>query len=494
MVIYELWSGDSDKIALRDPVRDISISYRELRQAVEAGAERLAGAGVGPGDRVVVTAWTGIEATVGFLAILGAGATALPVSAALTTAELERHARDLRPGYALVHDADGARSAYEAMGVRVAGIDLARPAATGTAATGTAEGGALPHSRPQPREDAIALILQTSGTTGGPKSVPLTQGNLAASTATIAAGYQLGPGDTAFCMMPLFHVHGLIGIALTTLASGGTVVMPSRVPMNAFWSLMAENEITWVSAVPTMLARIPAGRQREHRLRFIRSASSPLPPTLAARLEQDTGVPVVEAYGMTEATHQLASNPLPPGVRVPGSVGVATGTEISIVDPEWAHLPSGETGEVVVRGASITTGYLDNPEANAASFRDGWFRTGDLGQLSDAGYVRLVGRLKEMINRGGEKISPREVDEALLTHPGVVEAATYGVPDEKYGEAVQAVVVVREGVESKALIEHCRGQLAPFKIPRVIHIVDSIPKGPTGKIQRNLLSKALDGR
>jgi oxalate---CoA ligase len=485
MGIYELWSGDSDKIALRDPVRGISISYRELRQAVEAGAQRLTGAGVGPGDRVVVTAWTGIEATVGFLAILSAGATALPVSAALTPAELERHTRDLRPGYALVHEADRARSAYEAMGVRVAGIDLARPAAGATAKDG---------SLPPPHDDAIALILQTSGTTGGPKSVPLTQANLAASTATIAATYQLGPSDTAFCMMPLFHVHGLIGIALTTLASGGTVVMPSRVPMSAFWRLLAEHEITWVSAVPTMLARIPGGPQHEHRLRFIRSASAPLPPTLAARLEQDTGVPVVEAYGMTEATHQLASNPLPPGVRVPGSVGAATGTEISIVDPEWVHLPPGETGEVVARGASITYGYLDNPEANAASFRDGWFRTGDLGQLSDAGYVRLVGRLKEMINRGGEKISPREVDEALLTHPGVVEAAAYGVPDEKYGEVVQAVVVAREGVESKVLIEHCSGHLAPFKIPRVIHIVDSIPKGPTGKIQRNLLSQALDGR
>jgi acyl-CoA synthetase (AMP-forming)/AMP-acid ligase II len=485
MGIYELWSGDDDKVALCDPVRGISISYRDLRQAIHAGAEQLIAAGVCPGDRVVVTAWTGIEATVGFLAILGAGATALPVSAALTPAELERHTSDLRPSYALVHDADRARSAYETMGVRVCGIDVARAAATATPKAS---------SLPTPLDDAIALILQTSGTTGGPKSVPLTQANLAASTATIAATYQLGPGDTAFCMMPLFHVHGLIGIALTALASGGTVVMPSRVRISAFWSLMAEHGITWVSAVPTMLARIPEGPQHEHRLRFIRSASSSLPPTLAARLEKDTGVPVVEAYGMTEATHQLASNPLPPGDREPGSVGVATGTEISIADPEWAHLPSGEIGEVVVRGASITSGYLDNPEANAASFRDGWFRTGDLGQMSDTGYVRLVGRLKEMINRGGEKISPREVDEALLTHPGVIEAATYGVPDEKYGEIVQAVVVARAGVESKALIEYCSGHLSPFKVPRIIHIVDSIPKGPTGKIQRNLLSQALDGR
>jgi acyl-CoA synthetase (AMP-forming)/AMP-acid ligase II len=481
--VYELWSGNDAKTALLDPLRNISISYGELRRIVDTGASRLVQAGIRPGDRVVVTAWTGIESTVGFLCILRAGATALPVSAALTSSELERHARDLHPSHALVHQADGPRSAYEAMGVPVSGIDIDSSPADAIAANS---------SLPPMRDDAIALILQTSGTTGGPKSVPLSQANVAASTATIAATYECGPGDTAFCMMPLFHVHGLVGVALTTLASGGTVMMPSRVRMSAFWELMAEHEITWVSAVPTMLASIPKGPQREHRLRFIRSASSSLPPTLAARLESDTGVPVLEAYGMTEATHQLASNPLPPKARVPGSVGVATGTEISIVDSDWSHLPPGETGEVVVRGASITSGYLDNPAANAASFRDGWFRTGDLGQVSDTGYVRLVGRIKEMINRGGEKISPREVDEALLTHPSVVEAATYAAPDEKYGEVVHAVVVTRGGVGPKELIEHCSGQLAPFKIPRRIHIADSIPKGPTGKVQRSMLAKALD--
>jgi acyl-CoA synthetase (AMP-forming)/AMP-acid ligase II len=481
--VYELWSGDDAKLALLDPLRNISISYGELRRVVDAGASRLVQAGIRPGDRVVVTAWTGIEATVGFLCILRAGATALPVNAALTSSELDRHARDLRPSHALVHEADGPRSAYEAMGVPVSGIDLA-----GSPAEATAQNGSLPPMR----DDAIALILQTSGTTGGPKSVPLSQTNVAASTATIAATYECSPGDTAFCMMPLFHVHGLVGVTLTTLASGGTVVIPSRVRMSAFWELMVEHAITWLSAVPTMLASIPKGPQREHRLRFIRSASSALPPTLAARLESDTGVPVLEAYGMTEATHQLASNPLPPRDRIPGSVGVATGTEISIVDADWSHLPSGETGEVVVRGTSVTRGYLDNPAANAASFRDGWFRTGDLGQMSESGYVRLVGRIKEMINRGGEKISPREVDEALLTHPSVVEAATYAAPDEKYGEVVHAVVVTHDGVEAKDLIEHCIDKLAPFKIPRIIHIADSIPKGPTGKIQRSILAQVLD--
>ena len=252
--------------------------------------------------------------------------------------------------------------------------------------------------------------------------------------------------------MPLFHVHGLIGVTLASLAAGGTVVMPARLRMRTFWEAVAEHDVSWVSAVPTLLAGIPAGPRSGHRLRFLRSASSPLPPTLAARLEDDLGVPVLEAYGMTEATHQMASNPLPPAKRRPGSVGTATNIELDVVDKSWTPVGPGEPGEVVVRGASITSGYFDNPGANAESFRDGWFRTGDIGRLSADGYLRLVGRVKEMINRAGEKISPREVNEVLLTHPAVAEAATYGAPDAKYGEVVHAAVVTREAVEPKALM------------------------------------------
>jgi acyl-CoA synthetase (AMP-forming)/AMP-acid ligase II len=293
--------------------------------------------------------------------------------------------------------------------------------------------------------------------------------------------------------MPLFHVHGLIGVTLASLAAGGTVVMPARLRMRTFWEAVAEHDVSWTSAVPTLLASIPAGPQRAHRLRFLRSASSPLPPTLTARLEGDLGVPVLEAYGMTEATHQMASNPLPPAERRPGSVGVATSIELAVVDEAWLGVGHDEPGEVVVRGPSITSGYLDNPDANAAAFRDGWFRTGDIGRLSADGYLRLVGRVKEMINRAGEKISPREVDEVLLTHPAVAEVATYGVPDAKYGEVVHAAVVLHAAVEPKALMAHCGGQLAAFKVPVTIHVVDAIPKGPTGKVQRTQLAQVLDG-
>jgi acyl-CoA synthetase (AMP-forming)/AMP-acid ligase II len=482
VAVFTLWDRDEDQAALLDPLRGLAIRYGELSERVDSCAAGLIKAGVSPGDRVVVSSWTGVEAALGFLGILRAGATALPVNPQLTVAELTRHLPALRPAYALVHQASGPADACTALDVPVAEIDAAQPwTAAGRAA--------LPEMTP----DSVALILQTSGTTGGPKSVPLTQANLAASTATIVGTYGLDSRDTAYCIMPLFHVHGLIGVTLASLAAGGTVVMPARLRMRAFWDAVGEHDVSWTSAVPTLLAGIPAGPRSSHRLRFLRSASSPLPPTLAARLEGDLDVPVLEAYGMTEATHQMASNPLPPAERRPGSVGVATNIELDVVDASWTPVGREEPGEVVVRGPSITSGYLDNPEANADSFRDGWFRTGDLGRLSADGYLRLVGRVKEMINRAGEKISPREVDEVLLTYPGVVEAATYAAPDAKYGEVVHAAVVTRETVEPRDLMAYCGGQLAAFKVPVTIHVVDAIPKGATGKVQRSQLAQALDG-
>jgi acyl-CoA synthetase (AMP-forming)/AMP-acid ligase II len=478
---FSLPLAENERLALLDPTRNLAISHAELRQRIDSLADSLLARGVAPGHRVIISSWTGVEATLGFLAILRAGATALPVSPQLTDSELTRHLPLLSPDHALLHDAASPRTVCTDLGIPVTEFDAADPWAA-------LENAELPELHP----GALALILQTSGTTGGPKSVPLTQANMAASTAMIGATYDLGPDDIAYCIMPLFHVHGLIGVALSTLATGGTVLIPSRFRMGAFWETVADHGVTWCSGVPTLLAAIPSGPRDPGTLRFLRSASSPLPPTLATRLEDDLGIPVLEAYGMTEGTHQIASNPLPPADRLSGSVGLPTGTELAVVDDTWTALPPGSIGEVVVRGASITAGYLDNDEANAAAFRDGWFRTGDLGRLSTTGYLFLVGRVKEMINRGGEKISPREVDETLLTHPCVIEAAAYGVSDAKYGEVVHAVVVTSGDVNAASLITYCGAHLAGFKIPRTIHVVDAIPKGPTGKIQRNLLAQAMD--
>jgi acyl-CoA synthetase (AMP-forming)/AMP-acid ligase II len=255
--------------------------------------------------------------------------------------------------------------------------------------------------------------------------------------------------------------------------------------------------VTWYSAVPTihqlLLARAdksarPAGADK---LRFIRSCSASLPPQVMADLETAFGAPVLQAYGMTEAAHQMSSNPLPPGTRLPGSVGRGTDVGIGIMDAEGRLLPAGERGEVVIQGPNVVSGYENTPEANATAFTDGWFRTGDQGVLDENGYLTLTGRLKEMINRGGEKISPREIDEVLLAHPAVAEAVCFGMPHVTWGEEVAAAVVVREAATEQELLAHCKERLADFKRPKVIHIVEAIPRTATGKIQRRVVAQAF---
>jgi acyl-CoA synthetase (AMP-forming)/AMP-acid ligase II len=296
--------------------------------------------------------------------------------------------------------------------------------------------------------------------------------------------------------MPLFHVHGLVASTLATLVSGGTVICPRRFSANAFWNDGATHGATWYSAVPT-IHHILVTREREgagrpaHTLRFARSCSSALPAPLMAEFEERFAIPLVEAYGMTEAAHQMASNPLPPAQRRPGTVGVATGTEIAILDDAWRPLPVGEVGEVSVRGPGVVDGYRSNPEANAAAFRDGWFRTGDSGSLDAEGYVHLAGRIKELINRGGEKISPHEVEDALLQHAAVTEAVAFSLPDPKYGETVGAVVVLTADASEDELRSWCGERLAPFKVPVRIVAMDAIPKGPTGKIQRRTMAERI---
>jgi acyl-CoA synthetase (AMP-forming)/AMP-acid ligase II len=356
---------------------------------------------------------------------------------------------------------------------------------------GTSSSGELP----EPDPDAVGLVLHTSGTTSRPKIVPLRQRNLAHSTRTIAAHYALRPEDVSLCVMPLFHVHGLLASTLASLHSGGTVVIRSRFTPRGFWDDAVHHRATWYSAVPTIhqviLASLHGDGPPAHDLRFARSCSSALPPALQHELESALDVPVIQAYGMTEASHQMSSNPLPPEERRAGSVGAATGVEAGVVDDDWRQVGPEAVGEVVVRGASVVDGYRDNPTANEASFRDGWFRTGDSGTISADGYLTLSGRIKELINRGGEKISPHEVEDALTSHPAVAEAVAYGIPDARYGEQVAAAVVLRADTSAKELARHCATILASFKVPVSIALVPSIPKGPTGKVQRRLLSEQI---
>jgi acyl-CoA synthetase (AMP-forming)/AMP-acid ligase II len=352
-------------------------------------------------------------------------------------------------------------------------------------------------SATEPTADDIALILHTSGSTGRPKRVPLRHYNLAVSSANIANTYALSEADVSLCIMPLFHIHGLIGSTMATLLSGGVVVVPLKFNALSFWRTVREHRVTWYSGVPTMhqmvLARTHHKAVEAASLRFMRSCSAPLSAELIHKMEDVFGVPFVEAYGMTEAAHQMTSNPLPPRHRKPGSVGVGAGLRIAIMDKEGNHLDTNQRGEVAIQGANVFRGYENNPEANARAFVNGWFRTGDEGLLDEDCYLHLTGRIKDIIIRGGENIAPHEVDEILLRHAAVAAAVTFGCVHPTLGEEVAAAVVLHErhGATETALIKHCREFLAEYKCPKKIYLVDSIPTTATGKIRRRAVAAAL---
>jgi acyl-CoA synthetase (AMP-forming)/AMP-acid ligase II len=349
----------------------------------------------------------------------------------------------------------------------------------------------------EPTADDIALVLHTSGSTGRPKRVPLRHFNLAVSSANIANTYALSEEDVSLCIMPLFHIHGLIASTMATLLSGGTVVVPTKFNALSFWRTVKEHRVTWYTGVPTMHQLIVARTQQKPAeaasLRFLRACSAPLSPELIHKIEGQLEIPFVEAYGMTEASHQMTSNLLPPRHRKPGSVGVGTGLQVRIMDKNGNPLANNQRGEIAIQGANVFRGYENNPEANSTAFVNGWFRTGDQGYLDDDCYLHLTGRIKDIIIRGGENIAPHEVDEILLKHPAVAAAVTFGCPHPSLGEEVAAAVVLQEadGATEATLIKHCREALAEFKCPKKIYIVKSIPTTATGKIRRRAVASAM---
>ena len=471
-----------------------TLTYDDLRKQIAKLMDQLTGFGIQRTDRVGIVLPNGVEVIMAFLAVSGV-ATAAPLNAAYKPDEFEFYLDDT-----------SARAVITGPGANQEAVDAAPPGAMHITVTmdgnGNVDFTGPPADAFSPAVEAspndVALVLHTSGTTSRPKRVPLTHNNVTTSLRNVAATYNLGENDVALCIMPLFHVHGLVASTLSTLQSGGTVVVPPKFnPLN-FWPVVKEHGVTWYSAVPSMhQALLQRAQSRKgddpapgaDSLRFIRSCSASLPPILMAELEEQFGAPVLEAYGMTEASHQMSSNPLPPGDRVPGSVGPGTGVEIGIMDEAGVLQSQGDRGEIVIKGANVITGYESNPEANATSFTDGWFRTGDEGTLDENGYLTLTGRLKEMINRSGEKISPREIDEVLLDHPAVEEAVAFGVAHRVHGEEASAAVVLKDEATTKELIAFCKSRLADFKVPRVIHVMDEIPRGPTGKIQRRTLTE-----
>lgn len=496
-----LASHGADAPAIGAPGRDW-LTYGGLRQLSDDICSQLRAFGIGSNDRVAIVLPNGPEMAAAFVTIAQAAVTA-PLNPAYQQAEYSFYLEDLR-ARALVVPAgyDGpALAAAEPLGMAVLRLEPVQdgPAGqfrlTGTPAT-------CPAPAAQPGPDDVALILHTSGTTSRPKIVPLTQSNLAASAGNIVTSLTLSQSDRCLNVMPLFHIHGLIAAVTASLAAGGSVSCASGFDALKFFGWMAEVKPTWYTAVPTMHQAILSRAARNadiitaNPLRFLRSSSASLPAQVMLELAATFKAPVIEAYGMTEATHQMACNPLPPRAQKPGSVGIAAGPLLRIAHEVEDRLIDG-TGEVVISGPNVTPGYEGNPEANRKNFFEAegrrWFRTGDQGALDEEGYLRLTGRLKEIINRGGEKISPLEVDGILLDHPAIQQVVAFAMPHPKLGEEVAAAVVLREGQSAteRDIRDFCATRMADFKVPRRVVILDEIPKGATGKLQRIGLAEKL---
>ena len=492
-----LEAGAVSAPAIGAPDRE-AMTHGELRALCETTVISLNAMGIGRGDRVAMVLPNGPEMAACFIAV-ACGATTAPLNPAYRAEEFEFYLSDLNAKALVMPEGmeSPALAVAEARGIPVVRLVPGKKAGNftlkGTTGTGPAPTGGFAE------EGDIALVLHTSGTTSRPKIVPLAHINVTASAYHIGSTLALREEDVCLNIMPLFHIHGLIAATLSSIAAGASVVCTPGFNALKFFSWFEEANPTWYTAVPTMHQAILTRADRNSdiikkgRLRLIRSSSSSLPPQVMEALEKTFSVPVIESYGMTEAAHQMASNPLPPRQRFSGCVGIAAGPDVAIMDEGGKLLPAGELGEIVIRGRNVTAGYEANPDANAKAFTNGWFRTGDQGVMDEKGYLRLTGRLKELINRGGEKISPLEIDTVIMDHPAVAQVVTFGMPHDKLGEDVAAAVVLREGAacDERELRAFVGSRVADFKVPRKIVFLTEIPKGATGKLQRIGLAEKL---
>lgn len=476
-----------DAPALIDTVGAV-LSYRNLANRLQQIASAIARSGAQSGDKIAIALPNGPESAIAFLAV-SCVATAAPLNPAFRRDEFEFYLRDLGAKF-VIADPNATPQiveAADAVGIAVVPLPGSETSVADLDSTNFA------------KLDDVALVLHTSGTTSRPKIVPLTHANLLTSAQSVSESLGLREDDRCLNVMPLFHIHGLVAAVLASFVKGGSVVCTPGFNADRFKGWCKDFSPTWYTAVPTMHQAILATMEVSSTeaglgsLRFARSCSSALPPRLMSDLEAALKIPVVEAYGMTEASHQMATNPLPPAARKPGSVGRASGVEVQIMNEAGEILPAGATAEIVIRGPSVTKGYESPAEANATAFTNGWFRTGDQGHIDGEGYLFITGRIKEMINRGGEKLSPREIDEALMEHDAVAQAVAFAVPHRSLGEDVAVAIVLKAGAQAtvQELREFAFSRLADFKVPSSFAIVETIPKGPTGKLQRIGLAEKL---
>ncbi len=488
-----------DAVAIAAPGRQ-PLTYGSLRDHVAQVAETLNQFSIARNDRVAIVLPNGPEMVTAFLATTMA-ATSAPLNPGYHADEFEFYLSDLNAKALLTWSGMGspAIDSARSQGIPVIEISpISDPEAGIFNILGEIPSRPVEQNIAEP--DEVALVLHTSGTTSRPKIVPLTHTNIITSAQNIQTALGLVSGDLCLNVMPLFHIHGLVGATLSSLIAGAGIVCTSGFSVSSFYQCLDDFQPTWYTAVPTMHQAILDARTDYHKtiarssLRFIRSCSSPLPPSVMASLENIFNVPVIESYGMTEAAHQMTSNPMPPKKRKAGSVGIAAGPEVAIMDEKGNLVPPSEIGEIVIRGANVTSGYENNPKANEEAYTNGWFRTGDQGLLDTDGYLYISGRIKEIINRGGEKIIPREIDEVLLEHPAIVQAVAFAVPHSSLGEDVAVAVVLGENSTSteRELREFAFKRLSDYKVPSRVIFVSEIPKGPTGKLQRIGLAQKLE--
>jgi acyl-CoA synthetase (AMP-forming)/AMP-acid ligase II len=473
------------------------LTYGMFASLCEETAAALRARRLARNDKLAIVLPNGPDMAASFLATASA-VTAAPLNPAYREDEFHFYMDDLKARALLVEGGSSspAIAAAHRLGIPVLTLHPAREAGAFTI-SGEAVGPAVRQGLAEGND--VALVLHTSGTTSRPKIVPLTHANLLASANNIRATLRLAQADRCLNIMPLFHIHGLVAAILASLAAGGSVFASQGFNALKFFALVEEARPSWYTAVPTMHQAILARAERNaeiikaNPLRFIRSSSASLPVPVFQALESTFSCPVIEAYAMTENAHQMTSNQLPPGKRKPGFVGCAAGPEVAVMAPDGTLLGAAEEGEVVTRGPNVTPGYESNPKANADGFAFGWFHTGDQGFMDEDGFLKITGRLKEIINRGGEKVAPMEVDEVLMKHQAVAQAVTFAMPHEKLGEEVAAAIVLHEGASAteRDIQDFANQRLAAFKAPKRIVILDEIPKGATGKLQRIGLAQKL---
>ena len=462
---------------------DQQLTYAELQRQCRRVAALLQAQGVAPGDTVSLVMPNGLGTLQLLLGAMHGGVCVNPVNL-LSQPDAMRYVLDHSDCKLVLASADWAPTVRAVMPhLPVLEVDpdtLVLPA--GEVDT------------PEPDAPSTALLMYTSGTTGNPKGVMLTQANLAANAQAIAAEHALGPQDRVLGVLPLYHINAFAVTMLAPLASGGSVAMAPKFSAARFWAQAADSGCTWINVVPTIISFLLEGavppREQLARLRFCRSASSALPPEHLRAFEATFGIGVIETMGLTETVAPSFSNPLDPAQRKVGAVGRASGGEARVVDGQLQPVPDGTTGEITIRGPHVMKGYYKNPQATAESFTpDGWLRTGDLGHRDADGFFFVTGRIKELIIKGGENIAPREIDEALLKHPAVLDAAAVGIPDPHYGQEILACVVLREGMacDEAELRGFCEQQLGRYKTPKAFRFVADLPRGPSGKVQRRKL-------